>query len=123
VLSPPNDRSLVLALVGVLVLGFATGTEYVAWGLGFPSALGVPIFVLSRHALLLARVSTIASAGGGVTLILFARARRWSGALLVMAAGSAMRSLGPTYSPHMIAVWQGRYVRIEVLLPTSAPDG
>jgi type IV secretion system protein VirD4 len=117
VLSPPNDRPLVLALVGVLVLAFATGTEYVAWRLGFPSALGAPIFVLSRHALLLARAGAIASAGVGATLMVFPHARRWCGVFLLIAVCSAMLSLGPTYSPHMIAVWQGRYVRIEVLAP------
>src|SRR5689334_2081759 len=116
VLSPPNDRPLVLALAVVLVLAFATGTQYVAWRLGFPSALGAPLFVLSRNALLLVRVGAIVSAGGGITFILFPYTRRWSGALLVVAVCSATLSLGPIYSPHMIVVWQGRFVRIELLV-------
>ena len=117
VLSPSNDRPLVLALVGVFGLAFATGTKYVAWRLGYSSALGAPLFVLSHRALLLARVSAIASAGVGVTLLLFPRTRRWCGACLIIAVCSAMLGLGPSYSPHMIAVWQGRYARIEVLAP------
>lgn len=116
-LSPPNDRPLVLALAGVFVLAFATATQYVAWRLGFPSALGAPIFVLSRHALLLVRAGAITVAGCGVTLVLLPPTRRWGGALLVIAVCSATFSLGPLYSPHMIAVWQGQYVRMEVLAP------
>ena len=116
-LSPPNDRPLLVLLVGVLFLAFATGTEFVAWRLGFRSTLGAPLFVLNNQAQLLARAGAIACAGSGTALMLLPRARRWCGVCLVIAMCFATLGIGPTYAPHMIAVWQARYARVQTIAP------
>lgn len=109
---PGNDRPLVLFLMLGLVIAFGTGTQYVAWRLGFHPNLGAPLFVASPGDLAVIRVGAIVCAIAGAGLLFLPAWRTMSGVLLIGALCIANASAGPVYAPHLIAVWQHRYADV-----------
>jgi type IV secretion system protein VirD4 len=107
-LSPPNERPLVLFLILGLVLAFSAGTQYVAWRLGFPSALGRPLFVPNTRTLPLLRAAAVLATGSWLAASLLSQPRSLRTGLFLSATALAILSLGPFYAPHRIVVWYSR---------------
>src|SRR5438045_3270134 len=107
-LSPPNERPLVLFLLFGLTLAFSTGTQYVAWRLGFPAALGRPLFVPNARTLALFRASAVLCTGSWLAGSLLDQPRWLRSGLLLSAIALASLSLGPFHAPHRIVVWYSK---------------
>ncbi|MDQ6633834.1 MAG: type IV secretory system conjugative DNA transfer family protein [Gemmatimonadota bacterium] len=112
-LSPPNDRPLALLLILGSVLAFATGTQYVAWRLGFPVQLGAPLYVVPPRTMVLLRTAAVLFAGSALSLLCVPRVRWLSLPLAISALGLAFGSTGRVYAPHLIVVWQTKYARVD----------
>ena len=107
-LSPANERPLVLLFFLGLTLAFSAGTQYVAWRLGFPAALGRALFVPSAQTLALFRASAVICAGSWLAASILSQALWLRTGLFLSAIALASLSLGPFYSPHLIVVWHSK---------------
>ena len=94
------------------MIAFGTGTQYVAWRLGFHANLGAPLFVASPGDFAMIRAGAIVCAIVGAGLLFIPSWRTMSCVLLIGALCIANASAGPVYAPHLIAVWQHRYADV-----------
>lgn len=116
-LTPPNDRPLILLLVLGFIGAFATGTQYVAWRLGFHANLGAPLFVAELPTLLFLRSAAVVSAGAGFSVLFLPRLRWLSPALFTAALSLALAGTGPLYPPYLIGVWHSAYADVHSYVP------
>jgi type IV secretion system protein VirD4 len=114
---PHGDRPLVFLLALGLMLAAGTGTQYVAWRLGFHPSLGPPIVVLDGSSLRLLRAACVFLAGSAGAAAFVPRLGRAILPLLLLALCAGVGSLGPIHAPHRIFVWHAAFADV----PAAAP--
>jgi type IV secretion system protein VirD4 len=104
------DRAEFVLFGFVLLVATASGTQYVAWRLGFSSTLGVrfmPGRPLAEGLWIVAVLSALAA------IVATVRRRDWwvcgMAFFLSLSAWLASGGAGPLYPPHQIFVWYGRF--------------
>ena len=105
------DTGRVLLLLTGLCLAFGSwcATQFVAYRLGFPRELGAPAFVLPADLHLPARAGLSLCLGGAVAAAAFPSARRFSPALLLLAAVLSALIRWPVYGPVQFLLWSHAY--------------